>query len=71
MTTTSATNSSGDGEFAAAHIESYLSERFGDKLVFRDAKGAPGGGLPRTPAPRGVHHLRPARPDGSQLVESP
>lgn len=33
---------SGDGEFAAAHIESYLSERFGDKLVFRDAKGAPG-----------------------------
>lgn len=33
---------SGDGEFAAAHIERYLSERFGDKLVFRDAKGAPG-----------------------------
>lgn len=33
---------SGDGEFAAAHIESYLSERFGDELVFRDAKGAPG-----------------------------
>ncbi|WP_461158049.1 toll/interleukin-1 receptor domain-containing protein [Saccharopolyspora tripterygii] len=33
---------SGDGEFAAAHIESFLSDRFGDELVFRDAKGAPG-----------------------------
>lgn len=33
---------SGDGEFAAAHIETYLSERFGDRLIFRDAKGDAG-----------------------------